>query len=226
MGTRSYRFPLGARVWPLGGAVHNHSPDASSDGRPGLPELHGSVPSIRGALPGRLVPEHLGERASRLRNLRAVSLRSWSAWRCTPSTIGVVKEAGGPRGGNRRQRCGHTYLRGQPSSLTATLRLWCVPCVPNSPCLLSRGQGFPQIAWNRSAGTFQTRRLSKVSQAEGQADREALDRRAPRPNRGGCGSVGGQSSECFTFPTLRSVVGVERVPSNRGRPYEVDSKSE
>ena len=45
MGTCSYCFPLGARVGPLGDAERNHAPDARSDGRPGIPELHGSVPS-------------------------------------------------------------------------------------------------------------------------------------------------------------------------------------
>jgi hypothetical protein len=53
MGARSYRFSLRARVRPLGDAERDHAPDARSDGRPGLPELHGSVPSIRRAFLGK-----------------------------------------------------------------------------------------------------------------------------------------------------------------------------
>jgi hypothetical protein len=46
MGTRSVGVLLGARGGLLGRPVHHHSPDAGSDGRPGIPELHGGFPSI------------------------------------------------------------------------------------------------------------------------------------------------------------------------------------
>jgi hypothetical protein len=49
-----YRFPLGARVRPLGDAVHDHASHARNDGRSGLPELDRSVPSVRGEVLGKV----------------------------------------------------------------------------------------------------------------------------------------------------------------------------
>src|SRR6188508_284458 len=48
MDTRSDRVLLGARGGPLGDAVHDHASHARSDDWSGLPQLHGSVPSLCG----------------------------------------------------------------------------------------------------------------------------------------------------------------------------------
>ena len=57
MGTRSHGLRLGARGGPLGGAERNLAADARSDGRSGLPELHGVFPQIRGARLGKSFTE-------------------------------------------------------------------------------------------------------------------------------------------------------------------------
>src|SRR6185437_6858067 len=62
MGTRSECLFLGARGRLLRRAVHDHSPDAGSDGRPDLSEFHGSVPSVRGPWLGTGVQPRLGVR--------------------------------------------------------------------------------------------------------------------------------------------------------------------
>src|SRR5262245_57185821 len=52
MGPLGVRILLRARGGLPRGTVHDHPPDAGGDGRSGLPELHGSLPSGRGALLG------------------------------------------------------------------------------------------------------------------------------------------------------------------------------
>src|SRR6185437_661473 len=53
MGTCGLRVLLGARGRLPGGTVSDRAPDAGGDGRPGLPDIHGAVPSIRGPLLGQ-----------------------------------------------------------------------------------------------------------------------------------------------------------------------------
>ena len=115
VGTRSVCFFCGARVGPLGDAEHDHASDAPSDGRPGLPELHGSVPSIRGAFLGKGLQLCLVARDDHRAGRRARAPLG-------RSRLHLVR-ADRDRPGHRDRRCAHRLQRVEDPDLQPDLGL-------------------------------------------------------------------------------------------------------